>query len=82
LNTIAQFDLPKSFESLTEPSQPRVVAEMNDYQIKILRIEGDFVWHCHPETDEAFIVLEGEPRIDFRDTAVTLKAGELLRAAQ
>lgn len=57
--------------------QPRVVAELNDYQFKIVRIEGDFVWHDHPETDEAFIVLDGELRIDFRDGAVLLKPGEM-----
>jgi mannose-6-phosphate isomerase-like protein (cupin superfamily) len=56
---------------------PRVVAELNDYQFKVVRIEGDFIWHDHPETDEAFIVLEGELRIDFRDGAVLLGPGEL-----
>ncbi|GAB2206206.1 cupin domain-containing protein [Roseibium sp. ROS1] len=56
---------------------PRVIAEMNDYQFKIVRIQGDFVWHDHPETDEAFIVLKGEIRIDFRDRAVVLGEGEM-----
>jgi mannose-6-phosphate isomerase-like protein (cupin superfamily) len=59
------------------PWQPRVVAEMNDYQFKLVRLEGDFIWHDHQDTDETFIVLEGELRIDFRDGAVTLKAGEM-----
>jgi mannose-6-phosphate isomerase-like protein (cupin superfamily) len=57
--------------------QPRVVAELNDYQLKVVRIEGDFVWHSHPDTDEAFLVIDGELRIDFRDGAVTLGPGEL-----
>lgn len=56
---------------------PRVVAEMNDYQFKIVRIQGDFVWHDHPETDETFIVLKGEIRIDFRDRAMVLGEGEM-----
>jgi mannose-6-phosphate isomerase-like protein (cupin superfamily) len=56
---------------------PRVVAELNDYQFKVVRIEGDFIWHDHPETDEAFIVLDGELRIDFRDGSVLLGPGEL-----
>lgn len=56
---------------------PKVVAEMNDYQFKIVRLEGDFIWHTHAETDETFIVLEGELRIDFRDGAVTIGAGEM-----
>ncbi|MBN3764729.1 cupin domain-containing protein [Burkholderia sp. Ac-20365] len=57
--------------------QQRVVAEMNDYQFKIVKIEGDFIWHDHADTDETFIVLEGELRIDFRDGAVTIGAGEM-----
>jgi mannose-6-phosphate isomerase-like protein (cupin superfamily) len=62
---------------IREQWSPRVVAELNDYQFKVVRIEGDFIWHDHPETDEAFLVLEGELRIDFRDGAVVLRAGEL-----
>ena len=50
---------------------------MNDYQFKIGRLEGDFIWHDHKETDETFIVLEGTLRIDFRDGAITLNAGEM-----
>lgn len=56
---------------------PKVVAEMNDYQFKIVKIEGDFVWHDHEDTDETFIVLEGELRIDFRDGAVNIGQGEM-----
>ena len=56
---------------------PRVVAEMNDYQFKAVKLGGDFIWHDHPETDETFIVLEGELRIDFRDGAVTVSEGEM-----
>lgn len=56
---------------------PRVVAEMNDYQFKLVRLKGDFVWHDHPDTDECFLVIEGALRIDFQDGAVHLKAGEM-----
>lgn len=62
---------------ITEHWQPRVVAELNDYQFKLVRIEGDFIWHDHPETDEAFIVLSGRLRIDMRDGAVTIGPGEM-----
>ena len=60
-----------------EQWSPRVVAELNDNQFKIVKIEGDFVWHQHEDTDEAFIVLEGELRIDFRDGSVKVSAGEM-----
>jgi mannose-6-phosphate isomerase-like protein (cupin superfamily) len=57
--------------------QPKVVAEMNDYQFKIAKLEGDFIWHDHKDTDETFIVIEGELRLDFRDGAVIIGAGEM-----
>lgn len=57
--------------------QPRVIAELNDYQLKIVKVQGDFVWHSHDDTDEAFIVIEGELRVDFRDGSVTIGPGEL-----
>ena len=63
-----------SFDDLWEP---RVVAEMNNYQFKVVKIEGDFVWHDHHDTDETFIVLDGELRIDFRDGAVIIGPGEM-----
>ncbi|MBY8960280.1 MULTISPECIES: cupin domain-containing protein [Pseudomonas] len=56
---------------------PRVVAEMNDYQFKVVRIEGEFIWHSHPETDEAFIVIEGTLRIDLPHGRVYVEPGEL-----
>lgn len=62
---------------ITETWQPRVIAEMNDYQLKVVKLQGDFVWHSHADTDETFIVLDGELRIDFRDGPLTLRAGEL-----
>jgi mannose-6-phosphate isomerase-like protein (cupin superfamily) len=75
--TYEPINLARKFGLIDEQWSPRVVAELNDYQFKLSRIEGDFVWHDHPETDEAFLVLEGELRIDFRDGAVLLRAGEL-----
>jgi mannose-6-phosphate isomerase-like protein (cupin superfamily) len=70
-------NLEEKFSRFTEQWTPKVIAEMNDYQFKIVRLEGDFIWHHHPATDEAFLVLEGELRIDFRNGAVTLGPGEL-----
>ena len=56
---------------------PRVIAEMNDYQFKLVKFQGEFVWHSHAGTDEVFIVLNGEMEIAFRDEAVTVRAGEM-----
>ena len=70
-------DLLEKAGMLGDQWSPRVVAELNNYRLKVVRIEGDFVWHDHPETDEAFLVLEGELRIDLRDGAVRLNPGEL-----
>ena len=67
----------QKFGLLTEHWAPRVIAEMNDYQFKIVKLEGDFVWHDHKNTDETFVVLEGDLRIDFRDGAVSISAGEM-----
>ncbi|AIS11123.1 cupin [Pseudomonas chlororaphis subsp. aurantiaca] len=57
--------------------QARVIAEMNDYQFKLVKLQGDFIWHDHPHTDETFIVLEGQLRIDFADGQVTINQGEM-----
>jgi mannose-6-phosphate isomerase-like protein (cupin superfamily) len=65
------------FGLFNEHWSPKVVAEMNDYQFKIVKLLGDFVWHHHADTDETFIVMQGELRIDFRDGAVRLAAGEM-----
>ncbi|MGP0172327.1 cupin domain-containing protein [Pseudomonas sp. NCHU5208] len=70
-------NLQQKLSLIREHWSPRVVAEMNDYQFKVVRVEGDFVWHSHADTDEAFLVLEGQLRIDFRDGHVVLQAGEL-----
>jgi mannose-6-phosphate isomerase-like protein (cupin superfamily) len=57
--------------------KPRVVAKMNQYEFQVVRIEGEFVWHSHPETDEAFLVLKGILRVDLREGCVHDNPGEL-----
>ncbi len=70
-------NLRGKFDLINEQWSPRVIAQMNDYQFKLVRIQGEFIWHDHPETDETFLVLEGRLRIDFEDGSVELGAGEL-----
>lgn len=65
------------FAKFSEHWQPKVVAQMNDYQFKLVRIEGEFVWHSHADTDETFIVLEGDLTIEMRDGSVRLGPGEM-----
>ena len=54
-----------------------MIAELNDYQIKLAKLQGEFVWHSHEHTDELFICLSGELRIEMRSSTVTLCEGEL-----
>ena len=78
--TIMKYEALNFEEKLSlfdEQWAPKVIAEMNEYQFKIVKIEGDFVWHDHKDTDETFIVLEGNLRIDFRDGHVNLAKGEM-----
>jgi mannose-6-phosphate isomerase-like protein (cupin superfamily) len=70
-------NLREKLARFSEQWAPRVIAEMNDYQFKLVKLQGEFVWHRHPDTDEVFLVLEGEMQVAFRDREVTLKAGEM-----
>jgi mannose-6-phosphate isomerase-like protein (cupin superfamily) len=67
----------QKFGLFHEQWQPKVIAEMNDYRFKIVKLQGDFIWHDHKDTDETFIVIDGDLRIDFRDGAVHVGAGEM-----
>jgi mannose-6-phosphate isomerase-like protein (cupin superfamily) len=67
----------EKFRLFSEQWQPKVIAEMNDYQFKVVKLQGDFIWHDHKDTDETFIVLDGKLRIDFRDGSVQIAAGEM-----
>lgn len=73
----ASINFGQKFAAFTEQWQPKVIAEMNDYQFKVVKLQGDFIWHDHTDTDEAFIVIEGDLRIDFRDGAVHVARGEM-----
>ncbi|MDC0230469.1 cupin domain-containing protein [Aureispira] len=70
-------NLNEKFSLFQEQWKPKVIAELNNYQFKIAKIKGDFIWHSHSDTDEAFIVISGKLRIDFRDGAVTIDQGEM-----
>ena len=70
-------NLAEKLAKFSEHWSRRVVAEMNDYQLKLVKLQGEFVWHDHKDTDEVFLVLAGEMEIALRDGVVRLKAGEM-----
>ena len=75
---MSKVNFREQLSKFSEQWTPKVIAEMNDYQFKLVKIEGEFVWHEHPDTDEAFIVIEGSMSIDFEDgSSVDLDEGEM-----
>ena len=70
-------NLQEKLTLFRERWSPRVIAELNDYQIKLAKLQGDFVWHRHDETDELFLCLSGRLEIELRDGVVELREGEL-----
>lgn len=72
-----KINLEQKFSLFNEHWTPKIIAELNDYQIKIVKVEGDFVWHDHSDTDEFFFVIEGTLFIEFESETMELNAGEL-----
>jgi mannose-6-phosphate isomerase-like protein (cupin superfamily) len=67
----------EKFSKFSEQWSPKIIAQMNDYHFKIAKIQGEFIWHAHPETDEVFVMLKGQLEIQFRDGSVKLGEGEM-----
>ena len=72
-----KINFSEKLSEFTEHWSPKVIAEMNNYQFKLVKIEGDFIWHNHADTDETFIVLEGSMFIELEDETVELNEGEM-----
>jgi mannose-6-phosphate isomerase-like protein (cupin superfamily) len=70
-------DLAAKLALFTDRWSPKVVARLNDYEIKVVKVEGEFTWHTHDDTDELFLVLAGELTIQLRDGDVMLQPGQL-----
>jgi|TARA_B100001094_G_scaffold324648_1_gene377585 mannose-6-phosphate isomerase-like protein (cupin superfamily) len=68
----------EKFSKFEDQWSPKVIAEMNDYQFKLVKIKGDFVTHNHEDTDEVFIVIEGSMKIHYEDRVIELKTGEMV----
>jgi len=70
-------NLQKKLAKFSDHWSPKIIAQMNDYHFKLVKLKGDFVWQSHDDTDEIFITLDGEMSIEFRDGKVDLKVGEM-----
>ena len=74
---VNKVNLAEKFALFSEHWTPKIIAELNDYQIKIVKVEGDFVWHDHSDTDEFFLVIKGTLFIEFEEETMELNTGEL-----
>jgi len=72
-----KINLADRLATFTDVFSPRTVAQLNDYDVMVVKVQGEFVWHKHDDTDDFFLVLKGELDIQMRDRTVTLRAGEL-----
>ena len=75
--THTPINLTRKLNMFSDHWSPKIIAQMNDYHFKLVKLKGEFVWHKHVDTDEVFLVIQGAMRIDFRDGSVELRAGEM-----
>lgn len=68
----------EKFQEFDEHWRPKIIGSFDDYDVKLVKVEGDFVWHKHDDIDEVFVVIEGELDVDFRDRRETLRNGEMI----
>jgi len=73
-----KINLKSKFQEFTDQWSPKVIEEMNDYQFKLVKIENEFTWHKHDDTDETFLVIEGKMGIEFEDQTIELSEGEMI----
>ncbi len=76
--TPTHINLAEKLGEFSEHWSPKIVARYNDNEVRLVKTDGEFVWHQHDETDELFLILEGEFDMDFRDRTITVGPGELL----
>jgi mannose-6-phosphate isomerase-like protein (cupin superfamily) len=73
----SSINLQEKLTKFSEHWSPKIIAQLNDYHLKLVKVQGEFVWHDHPETDEVFLVIKGQLKILFRDGEVNLNEGEM-----
>ena len=74
---MSSVNLAQKLETFSERWQPRTVATFNGHDVMVAKLEGEFVWHKHDDSDDFFLVLDGELTIELRDRSVRLREGEL-----
>lgn len=74
----AKVELDRKFAQFSDHWAPRIIARYNDNEVRIVKVEGEFVWHSHPDSDELFLVIEGQLELEFRDRTEVLHPGELI----
>ena len=72
-----KINLKEKLSKFNKHWSPRIIAEMNDYQFKVAKIKGEFIWHNHKDTDETFIVIEGKMSMKLRNRTIELSEGEM-----
>ena len=77
MKKLEKINIKEKMSKFSDYWSPKVIAEMNDYQFKVVKIKGEFIWHKHDSTDETFIVIDGSMVIEFRDGEVQLDKGEM-----
>jgi mannose-6-phosphate isomerase-like protein (cupin superfamily) len=75
---VDKVNLAEKLSGFSDHWAPRIVARYNDHEVRLVKVEGEFIWHQHDDTDELFLVLEGQLDLEFRDRMVTLQPGELI----
>ncbi len=78
MNNPDKINLAEKFSQYDDHWSPKIVGDLDDYHIKLVKVEGDFAWHAHDDEDEMFLVIDGELDMDFRDRRVTLQSGEFI----
>ena len=78
MKKLSKISINDKLSKFSDHWSPKVIAEINDYQFKLVKIKDDFEWHSHNDTDEAFLVIKGSMRIDFKHDSISLSDGEMV----
>jgi mannose-6-phosphate isomerase-like protein (cupin superfamily) len=75
---MSKINFSEKFKLFSDHWSPKLIAQMNDYHFKLVKIKGDFTWHHHDETDEVFMVIDGEMRMDYEEEQINIQTGEMI----